>query len=439
MPDKAPNTETRFLSSLHRHLLVGCLLCLVLVGGAGGWAAKEEISGAVIAPGVVVVESKAKRVQHQEGGTVKEILVRDGQLVQGGEIVARLDDTVIKANLAMIRSELDELMVKQARLLAERDEHSNLHFSEDLVRRGREDPVLRSHLHDQVALRQARRATLEGQKAQLQEQINQLKGRIRGLIVQRTAKSESVRLINERIAALTPLLPEGLVMATELTVLRRDRAELVGERGDLIAQVAQVHETISERRIHILQLEEEFRSEVLETLHNVRARIAQLQEERVAALDTLQRIDIRASRTGYVHQLNIHTIGGVIGAGETLMMIVPQEDVLIVEAQVNPTDVDQVQPGQEAIIRLPAFHQRVTPELTATVTTLAADLTHDEYTGSSYYLARLGIGETELRKLGDKQLVPGMPIETFIQTGDRTVLSYLIKPLTDHLAHAFKE
>jgi HlyD family secretion protein len=213
----------------------------------------------------------------------------------------------------------------------------------------------------------------------------------------------------------------------------------VGDRGELVSQIAQAYEKISERRLQTIQAVEEFRSGVLEDLQTVRARITQLQEEKIDALDKFQRVDIRAPRTGYVHQMKVHTVGGVVGAGETLMMIVPREDALIVEAQIQPTDVDQVQQGQVAIVRLPAFNQRTTPELTAYVTTISADLTRDEITGTSYYIARLLIGDEELVKLEQKILMPGMPVEAFIQTGERTVLSYLVKPLNDHIVHAFKE
>lgn len=429
----------QIVTSLNRHIAVGLLLILILVGGVGGWAAVGEISGAVIAPGIIVVETKAKRVQHQEGGIIKEIRVQAGDLVKAGDLVVKLDDTVVQANLSMIMSELGELEAQEVRLIAERDGHAQMHYPSELMDRGKQEPAIAGSLSDQRALREARGSAIQGRKAQLNEQIAQLEDHIRGLAVQRSAKTESIQLINERLKALEPLLLKGLVLATEVTILKRDRAELVGDRGGLVSQIAQAHETISERRLHIIQIEDEFRSAVLEDLQVVRARIAQLHEEQIAALDKLRRVEIRAPRTGYIHQLNVHTVGGVVGAGETLMLIVPREDVLIVEAQLQPTDVDQVQAGQAAIIRLPAFNQRTTPELTAHVTTISADLTRDEVTGTNYYLAQLLIGERELTKLEDKKLVPGMPIEAFIQTGKRTILSYLVKPMTDHIAHAFKE
>lgn len=432
-------TEQQIVTSLNRHLIVSLLLMFILVGGVGSWAMVKEISGAVIASGVIVVESKAKRVQHQEGGIVKAIHVQDGDMVTAGDLLVYVDDTVVRANLAMITGELAELAAQEARLVAERDGQDVLVYPQDLREQAAQDPSIASSLSDQRSLKNARASALQGRRGQLKEQISQLEEQIDGFEVQRDAKSENIQLIYERLIVLEPLLPEGLITASEITALKRDRAELSGDRGELIAQIAQAHETVSERRLQILQLEEESRSQVLEHLQDVRAKIAQLQEEKVAALDKLQRVEIRAPRTGFIHQLNVHTVGGVISAGETLMLIVPREDMLIVEAQLKPTDVDQVIGGQSAIVRFPGFHQRTTPELSAQVSTISADLTHDEATGASYYIARLTIPEEELSKFEGKTLLPGMPVEAFIQTSQRTVLSYLVKPLEDHLAHALKE
>ncbi len=432
-------TDQYIATSLRRHLIVGLLLILSLVGGAGGWAMVEEISGAVIAPGLIVVETKAKKVQHHEGGIVKAIHVRGGDLVQAGDLLVSLDDTVVEANLSIITGELGELASQEARLVAERDGRGALVFPNELLIRASHDVAIAHSVSDQRALRDARASALAGRGAQLAEQIAQIEEQIDGLTLQRNAKSESIRLIRERLRILEPLLPEGLVTASEITAFKRDRAELAGDRGELIAQIAQAHETISERRLQIIQFQDEFQSSVLEELQDVRTRMSQLQEEKIAALDKLQRVELRASRTGFVHQLNVHTVGGVVGPGEVLMLIVPREDVLIVEVQLQPTDVDQVGVGQEAVVRFPAFHQQTTPELRAQVSTIAADLTRDEHTGMSYFVGRLMIGEGELAKLEGKSLVPGMPVESFIQTGERTVLSYLVKPLEDHITHAFKE
>jgi len=433
------HTEQQIANSLNRHLIVSVLLIFLLVGGVGSWAMIHEISGAVIASGVIVVESNAKRVQHQEGGIVKAIHVQDGDVVKAGDLLVYLDDTVVSANLDMIMGELGELMAQDARLVAERDGVDVLTYSQDLRIQAEHDSSIASSLSDQRALKRARHSALRGRKGQLQEQISQLEEQIEGFKVQRNAKSENIQLIDERLIVLEPLLPEGLVTASDVTALKRDRAELSGDRGELIAQIAQAHETVSERRLQILQLEEESRSKILEDLQNVRARISQLQEEKVAALDKLQRVEIRAPRTGYIHQMQVHTVGGVVSAGETLMLIVPREDNLIVEAKLKTTDVDQVIGGQTALVRFPGFHQRTTPELYAKISSISADLTHDEFTGTSFYLARLIIQEEELMKLNGKTLLPGMPVEAFIQTNERTVLSYLVKPLEDHLVYAFKE
>ncbi len=432
-------TEQHILTSLNRHLAVSLLLVLVLGGGVGGWAMVQEISGAVIASGVIVVEGKAKRVQHQDGGIVQSISVQDGDLVKAGEVLVYLDDTVVQANLAMITGELGELTAQKSRLVAERDEKNDLVYPQALRGTGMKDPNIARSLSGQRALKKARASVLIGRKGQFKEQISQLEEQIEGFEVQRDAKSENIRLIDERLTVLEPLLPKGLVTASEITAFKRDRAELSGDRGELIAQIAQTHETVSERQLQIIQLEEEFRSQVLEDLHEVRARMTQLQEEKISALDKLQRVEIRAPRTGFIHQLNVHTIGGVVSAGETLMLIVPHEDNLIVEARLQPTDVDQVEQGLTAIVRFPGFHQRTTPELFAQVSTISPDLTHDDMAGTSYYIARLAIPEKELPKLEGKTLLPGMPVEAFIQTNERTVMSYLVKPLEDHLAHAFKE
>ncbi len=291
----------------------------------------------------------------------------------------------------------------------------------------------------QEALKQARAASLAGRIGQLRDQIKQFEKQTEGLEAQRTAKEEEIALIDDELEGLLQLLDKGLVPETRVTALRRDRARLQGERGGLIAEVARAGEAIGERRLQIIQLGDEARQSVLEELQQVRSELAQLEEQRIAAEDRKRRVDIRAPREGFVHQLAVHTIGGVVGPGETLMLMVPKEDLLVIEAQVAPTDIDLLFPGQEAVIRLPSFDQRTTPELMARVATLSADHAVDEATKLSFYNARLTLDSAELSKLGDKHLVPGMPVEVFIVTRERTVLSYLVKPLVDQVTHAFRE
>ena len=425
-------------ASLRRHLLVAGGVVLLLAGGLGAWAGLSEISSAVVANGVVVVESNVKRVQHREGGIVREIKARDGDLVAAGDLLLRLDDTVTRASLAILSTQLDELHAQAARLAAERDAAADISFPEAFMRRAGE-PAIRAAISGQQALLKARRASLKGRKEQLREQIGQFEKQVEGLKVQQLSKEEEIALIARELGDLETLFAKALIPASRIYALRRDRARLVGERGGFIAQIAQAKEAISERRTQILQIEEEVRAEVLQQLQDTRSHIAQLTERENAAMDELRRVDIRAPRSGYVHQLAVHTVGGVIGPGETAMLIVPREDLLIIEARIEPMDVDRLSRDQPVVVRFPNFNQQTTPELEARVLSVSADLEVDRATGLSYYTARLALGDGEKEKLGGNVIVPGMPVEAFIVAGDRTVLSYLLKPLADQITHAFRE
>ncbi|WP_229006287.1 HlyD family type I secretion periplasmic adaptor subunit [Roseibium aggregatum] len=345
----------------------------------------------------------------------------------------RLDDTVTRANLAVVTKQLTDLTAQELRLAAERDDLRTIEWPEQRI------ASLGDVERGQQLLLEARQNSKEGRKNQLEEQIRQFNKQTEGLEAQVAAKTSEIELIGEELGDLGGLLDKQLVSKSRVTALRREKSRLDGEYGDLIAQIARTRESISERHIQILQIEETYRAEVLENLQEVRSRIAQLEEQKIAAEDELTRVDILAPRNGYVHQLAVHTIGGVIAPGETIMQIVPREDQLIVETQVRPVDIDQMSPGQHARVRFPSFDQRTTPELNAELLTISADLNQDERTGMSFYVARLVIDESELTKLGDQALVPGMPVETFLQTGDRTVLSYLVKPIRDQIAHALRE
>lgn len=423
--------------SIRKHLVFALALVVLLVGGVGGWAANTEISGAVVAAGTVVVESNTKQVQHREGGIVREITVRDGDTVKAGDLLIRLDDTVTRANLTVVLNQLDELSAQRARLLAERDGTELIDFKPE---KAAVAGVAPSVIEDsQIRLMDARRKSLEGRKQQLGEQIRQIEKQIEGLEAQRRAAISEIELVESELADLIGLLESQLVGKTRVTALRREKAKLQGDQGGLTSQIAQARESISERKIQILQIEEESRAEVLQLLQEVRSRIAQLEEQKIAAEDELSRIEIRAPISGYIHQLAMHTLGGVVGPGETLMLIVPKEDLLVVEAKIQPANIDQLSPHQPAKLRFPSFDQRTTPELKARLLTVSADLTIDQATGIGYYTARLIIPEIELVKLNGKHLVPGMPVEAFLKTDDRTVLSYLVKPVRDQIAHALKE
>jgi HlyD family secretion protein len=431
-------SKSKARHSIRRHTHVAFSAALLLVGGLGGWAVVTELAGAVVATGAVVVDSNVKKVQHPTGGVVGEIMVRDGDRVRAGEVVVRLDQTVAGANLAMVSKSLDELAARQARLEAERDGAERVMFPPALVQRLAE----RDHaglLLGERGLFESRRVAREGQKSQLNERVAQLREQIEGLNLQAEAKADEIKLIQDELAGVEELWRKKLVPITRVTSLKREETRLKGERGQLISNVAQAKGRISETALQILQIDQDLRSEVSTELREVQAKIAELVERQVAAEDQLKRIDIRAPQDGIVHQSIVHTVGGVIAAGDPLMLIVPESDDLSIEVKVAPQDIDQLAPGQETLLRLSAFNQRTTPELKGRVSLIAADLVTDQRSGAQYYPVKIAFAENEQDRLGSVKLMPGMPVESFIQTSYRTVFSYLTKPLSDHLTRAFRE
>jgi HlyD family secretion protein len=424
--------------SLRRHLLAGLSVLALLGGGMGGWAATTELSGAVVAPGSVVVDSHVKKVQHPTGGVVGEIRVRDGDRVNAGDLVVRLDETITRANLAVITKGLDELSARQGRLEAERDGLSMIKVHPKLQARSSDTEIAGLIMGEQSLFR-LRREARDGLRAQLKQKIGQLREQIVGLEEQAGAKADEIKLIQNELEGVRELWRKNLVPITRVTQLEREATRLRGERGQLIASVAQAKGRISETDLQIIQIDQELRSEVAKELREIQAKSAELVEKRVAAEDQLKRIDIRAPQAGVVHQLAVHTVGGVIAAGDPLMLIVPEADDLSIEVKIQPQDIDQMKIGQEAVLRLSAFNQRTTPEIQGTISRIAADLTQDQKTGVAFYTARIATSESELRRLKDLKLVPGMPVEAFVQTGERTALSYLAKPLSDQLSRAWRE
>jgi HlyD family secretion protein len=284
-----------------------------------------------------------------------------------------------------------------------------------------------------------RRSARSGQKAQLKQRIGQLKDEITGLTAQLEAKARETTLINKELEGVRDLYQKNLVPINRVTALERDAARIEGERGQLLASVAQAKGKTSETELQIIQIDQDLSSEVAKDMREVDAKYGEFVERKVTAQDQLKRIDIRAPQDGIVLDSKVHTVGGVITAGDTIMTIVPESDKLQVEAKVNPRDIDQVQVGQAAVLRFEAFNSRTTPEINGTVTLVSADTTTDQRTGQSFYTTRIAMTKEEIARLGDVKLIPGMPVEAFVQTGDRTVLSYLIKPLQDQFMRAFRE
>jgi HlyD family secretion protein len=423
---------------IRTQLIIGFGAVFLLVFGLGGWAATANLAGAVIAAGTVVVDSNVKKVQHPTGGVVGEIRVRDGDKVEAGDLVMRLDETVTRANLGVIVSQLNELAVRQARLKAERDGATSVEVPRALAGRAGEDDISEI-IAGERTLFESRRNARSGQKAQLKERVAQLGEEINGLEAQRKAKAKEFELIGRELHEVEKLWAKNLMPLSKLIALHRDAARIEGESAQLVAAAAQAKGKITETELQIIQIDQEMRTEVMKDLREIQAKEAELIERRVAAEDQLKRIDIRAPQSGVVHQLAVHTVGGVINQSEPIMLIVPVGDMLVIEAKISPQDIDHVQVGQRAFVRFTAFNQRTTPEFKGEVSRVAADLTKEAQTNQAYFVARITLPEAELKRLGQLKLMPGMPAETYIKTTDRTAVSYLMKPLTDQIAKAFIE
>lgn len=434
MSEDTPN----MLASLRKHIWAVGIASVILVFGLGGWATTTEFSGAVIAQGQLVVDSNVKKVQHPTGGVVGEVRVRDGTPVKAGDIVMRLDETQTRANLAIVTKALDDLGARQAREEAERDGQAEISFPQQLLDRMNEPDVAKAVTGERTQF-SVRRQTRDGQRAQLKERITQLREETTGYDSQITSKVKQVEWIAKELEGVNQLWQQNLVPYTRVTTLEREKERLEGERGQLVASIAQSKGKMAETELQILQIDQDMRTEVGKDLADIRGKIAELVEKKVSAEDQLKRIDIRAPQSGFVHQLTVHTVGGVVSPGEQIMLIVPSLDLLNVEAKIQPQDIDQVHIGQIALLRFSSFSQRTTPELDGTVNQISADVSEDQKTGTRYYTLRIGVSPSQIARLGNLKLIPGMPVEAFIQTSPRTVMSFLTKPLSDQIAHSFRE
>jgi HlyD family secretion protein len=430
----APSATRR---SLANHVLAIALIAVFLAGSIGVLGAMTDLAGAVIAAGSLVVESNVKKVQHPTGGVIGELLVEDGSRVRAGDLLVRLDPTEAQANLSAVSKALWELTARRARLEAEREGAEAVTFPPDLM--AESDPEIARIITGERKLFELRREAQNGQKAQLRERISQLKEEAGGLAEQAAAKKKEIELVHKELGGVRELFDKNLVPISRLTALERDAARLEGERGLLTAQGAQTKGKISEIELQIIQIDQNMRSDVAKELGDIRAKTSELTEKRITAAEQLKRIDIRSPQDGVVQQLVVHAKGGVIAPAEQIMLIVPQADALVVEVKVTPQDIDKVSVDQPAQLRFTSFNQRSTPELNGKVIRIGADTVKDDKSGTSYYLLRLTLDAGEIDRLDGHRLVPGMPVEAFIKTKDRTMLSYFLKPLTDQSRRAFRE
>ena len=430
--------STRTLTDLRFYQVLGLTGLLVVFGSIGGWAAMSSIHGAVIASGLIVVEGHTKRVQHRDGGLVAEIRVQDGDHVQAGDLLIRLDETETRAQLAIIEAVLDDFEAKRARLRAERDGDDAVRFPAGLLAR-RDNTNVAEILLGQERLFATRRDVLAGRKEQLNQRIDQLEQEIKGLDAQVTSTVEQARLISGELQGLRELVDDGFVPLNRVLALEREQARLLGDTGQRKAEIARAHGRIGETRLEIIQLEDDARTQTLQELGEAEARIAELQERQLEARTKLTRTSMRAPLGGIVHELSVHTIGGVIAPGETIMRIVPATGQLVIEARVRAEDIDEVGEGQSAIVRFPTFNQRNTLQSMAEVVHVSADTSQTAEDSPATYAVRLRLPADQLELLGDVKLKPGMPAEVFIQTRARSPMNYLLQPLSDQIARSFRE
>jgi HlyD family type I secretion membrane fusion protein len=428
---KAPS-ENPF--AIRARVALASLFAVVLVLGFGGWAAHANLSGAIIAQGKVAVKKQVKLVQHRDGGIIAEILVANGDRVNAGDVLIRLDETQTKAELGVLRSQITELLGRRARLSAERDGAAAITFEREFETAPHSAEIARGELR----LFQENRAVREARREQLLLQVEQYEEQVRGLSSQETSNAAERVMVADDLKRLMPLFNNKFIEIGKIRAMERDLVKVDGLKGEIAANIARVKGQISETKIKIIEADQQVRTDAQREYREVDGRIAELQEKIVAAQDRLSRMNLTSPISGFVNELSVHTINGIIAPKETLMSIVPESAELIVEARIAPTDIDQALAGQSARMRFIAFNQRTTPEVAGMVETIGAAATLDPASGQTYYLSTITIAGG-LNKIGGKPIVPGMPVEVFLATGNRSALSYLVKPFTDQMMRSFRE
>lgn len=422
--------------ALAPRMLFGWALAAFLVFGVGGWALVADLSGAIIAPGSVVVDRHSKKLQHKDGGIVSAINVRPGDKVEAGMTLIRLDDTQTKAELGILRTQIVELVGRKARLASERDGIGAIAFPPGFDALGPEAADVRA---GETRLFNENAKSRQSQREQLRSRIAQLEEEVTGLTRQRDAKKMEFDIIAKELDQLKMLFEKSLIPVSRVFAMEREAARLNGDHGALIASIARARGQIGEIELQILAIDQNVRSDAQKEMRLIEGRLAELGERQIAATDRLSRMELKAPQSGLVHELNVHTVGGVISPAEQVLLIVPENEALTIEARFSPADIDQLAAGQVARLRFTAFNQRTTPEVWGRVQYVSADVTQDPKTGQSYYTGRIQLDEEARVILGQLKLVPGMPVEIFVATAQRTAMTYFTKPFTDQFARAFKE
>ncbi len=428
------------LPSRRKPVLVGSIALALLVIGLGTWATFAMIDGAVVAGGRVIVESNRQAVQHPDGGVVAEVLVKEGARVAQGDVLIRLDPTLAQTELGMVENQLYEVMARRGRLTAERDGASHIIPDPALVAAGRADPAMAELSTGQQALFEARRESLHQAMTQLENQKLQLENQVAGIDAVSASLARQIALTEEELRGQESLLEKGLAQGTRVLNLRREAARLAGAIGEARAQRAQAMERIAEIEIERLKLMGQRREEAITTLRDLKVTELDLEERRTALRTRLARMEIRAPSSGVVYDVRLTGPWSVLKPAEAVLFILPTDRPLLIESRVSPLHVNKVHPGQEVIVRFPSFDMRETPDLIGRVRQVSPDTYTEQGTGAVFYRAEVELPEVELKKLSEGQvIVPGMPVDTFLRTGEYSPLAYLLRPLTRFLDTAMRE
>lgn len=427
------------LPSARGPVLLGLLVLVVLLGGFGGWAMLTRIAGAVVAPGLVEVDRNRQVVQHPDGGVVAEILVKEGETVVAGQPLVRLDGSLVGSELAIVEAQFFDLQARRGRLEAERDGKDRVSYPAELVALAPQRADLAALIEGQDRLFEARRASRASEADQLRKRRDQIASQIDGIVAQRRALDEQIALLGRELADQRSLLDRGLAQASRVLALERENARLLGQAGELDSSRAEAEGRQTEIDIQIARLDSSLREEANTELRDLDYRELELAERRRALSEQIARLEVRAPVSGKVLAMQVTTPRSVIRPADPMLYIVPQDRPLVIAARVSPVNIDEVRVGQPVGLRFAAFDSRTTPELFGQITALSADALTDEATQARYYRAEVTLDPGQVLRLGELALVPGMPVEVFIRTGERTPLAYLLKPFSDYLARAFRE
>lgn len=415
----------------------GLALIAVAFGGILLWSTLAPIAKGVVAPGTIVVDSNRKTIANLEGGIVAEILVRDGDHVKAGDVLLRLDEVTSQAQRDVLYGQFLTAKAMEARFVAERDGAKTINFPAELQTPGDNGRNVAIRASEEEVFK-TRRDALSGQLSIYEQRIKQLDEQMKGLEAQVTANTQQIDLIDNELEGLQQLFEKGYASKTRLLQLQRERAELDGNRGNYMSEISKSKQAVGEARLQIIQIRKNFEEDVAKGLQEAKARIFDLQDRLTSANDQLARREVKAPSDGIIVGSRVHTVGGVVRAGDPLLELVPDKDELIIEAQVSPIDIDVVQVGMQSEIRFSALSQRHIPTLMGTVLSVSADAATDQR-GTRYYVARVRVDEKELVKLDGQKLVPGMPAEVLMKAGEHSIVAYLMMPLADGFFRAFKE